>query len=498
MSSSGWRISAWCHSSCPQAALSRKGSATCAIPRSGALPGESDELRVGGGGIVAPEDRAAGNEEVGSGSPRPDDRVEVDAAVDLYAHALRELAPESLDSPESVRHERLPRVAGVNCHADDEVSAGSRGHDVPHGGLGVERNARAEPEATGERDRPARIVTRLDMEGDAVATRTGDGLEMTLGLLDHEVAVEEPSPGVNERRERGEHDGTDRDLGNEPAVTHVELEDPRASSDESGDLVSESREVGRIERGHHLYLAGFAPRHSIEANGTATGAVELPADVAADLERERQLAGEAAAAMAEGGMTIGLGTGTTATYFVHALAARAVDVLCVATSPATEALAIGLGLHIVPFEGKSAPARLDLAVDGADQLAPDGWVVKGNGGAHTRERIVAASADRFVVVVSSEKLVARVQPPIPLELFRFGVEATLARIGSAELRDALPTPNGGVLADWLGLVDDPAEFAARMSEMPGVIDHGLFSPELVSEALVGRGDHVDRVPGRKS
>ena len=123
--------------------------------------------------------------------------------------------------------------------------------------------------------------------------------------------------------------------------------------------------------------------------------------------------------------------------------------------------------------------------------------MKGNGGAHTRERIVAASADRFVVVVSSDKVVARVEPPIPLELLRFGVEATLARLGSAELRDAPPTPDGGLLADWVGPVDDPAELAARLSETPGVVDHGLFSPALVSEALVGRGDRVDRVPGRK-
>ena len=219
--------------------------------------------------------------------------------------------------------------------------------------------------------------------------------------------------------------------------------------------------------------------------------------MAADLEREKQIAAEAAAAMAEGGMTIGLGTGSTATYFVQALAARAIGVLCVATSPATETLAVGLGLDVVPFEGTGAPARLDLAVDGADQLAADGWVVKGNGGAHTRERIVAASADRFVVVVSSDKLVAQVQPPIPLELMRFGVEATLARLGSARLRDAPPTPDGGLLADWVGPVDDPAELSARMSETPGVVDHGLFSPALVSEALVGRGDRVDRVPGRK-
>ena len=216
-----------------------------------------------------------------------------------------------------------------------------------------------------------------------------------------------------------------------------------------------------------------------------------------DLEREKQLAAEAAAALAESGMTIGLGTGSTATYFVQALAARSLDLLCIATSPATEATAVQLGLRVVPFEGEGAPARIDLAVDGADQLAADGWVVKGNGGAHTRERIVAASADRFVVVLSSDKLVERVRSPIPLELLGFGIAATLARIGSVELRDAPPTPDGGILADWTGPVDDPAELASRLAGTPGVVDHGLFSPDLVSEALVGRGERVDRIPGRR-
>lgn len=384
----------------------------------------------------------------------------------------------------------------MDRHADHEISIPRDRDDVLDGCFRVERDSGAEPEATGERNCPGGIVARLDVERNAVPAGTHDRLKVPLGFRDHEVAVEEAAPRMNERGERGEHDGTDRDLGDEATVTHVELEDPRARGGESGDLVAEAREVGRIQRGHHLDLAGFAPRHAIEANGTATGAVELPADMA-DLEREKQLAAEAAAALAESGMTIGLGTGSTATHFVQALAARSLDLVCVATSPATEALALELGLHVVPFEGRSAPTRLDLAVDGADQLADDGWVVKGNGGAHTRERIVAASADRFVVVMSSDKLVERVGPPIPLELLAFGIEATLARLGSAELRDAPPTPDGGFLADWLGPVDDPAELATRLSETPGVVDHGFFSPDLVFEALVGREDRVDRLPGRK-
>jgi ribose 5-phosphate isomerase A len=119
--------------------------------------------------------------------------------------------------------------------------------------------------------------------------------------------------------------------------------------------------------------------------------------------------------------------------------------------------------------------------------------VKGNGGAHTREKIVGAAAVRFVVIASSDKLVERIASPVPLELLAFGVAATLERLGHARLRDAPPTPDGGVLADWLGPVGDPAALATRLDGTPGVVDHGLFPPELVSDVIVGRGSGATRV-----
>ena len=212
-----------------------------------------------------------------------------------------------------------------------------------------------------------------------------------------------------------------------------------------------------------------------------------------DVEREKQLAAEAAAALVEDGMTVGLGTGATAGYFLTALAARRLDLRCVATSPATESAALALGLPLESFDDAIALSRLDVAVDGADQVVPDGWIVKGGGGAHTREKVVAVAADRFVVIASSDKLVERVAAPVPLELMAFGLGATLARLEHARLREAPPTPDGGVLADWRGPVDDPAELAARLSATPGVVEHGLFAPELVSEVIVGRGNSVERI-----
>lgn len=212
-----------------------------------------------------------------------------------------------------------------------------------------------------------------------------------------------------------------------------------------------------------------------------------------DVEREKQLAAEAAAALVEDGMKIGLGTGSTAEHFLAALAARDLDLRCVATSPATELAALALGLRVESFDHPDALVRLDVAVDGADQIGPDGWIVKGAGGAHTREKIVAAAAARFVVVASSDKVVERLASPVALELLAFGLAATLERLEHARLRDAPATPDGGVLADWLGRVEDPAELAARLDATPGVVDHGLFAPELVSEVLVGRGDRVERL-----
>src|SRR6266576_3114281 len=146
------------------------------------------------------------------------------------------------------------------------------------------------------------------------------------------------------------------------------------------------------------------------------------------MEREKQVAAEAAAELVEDGMTVGLGTGSTVAYLLPALAARDLrDIRCVATSVATETAARELGLPIEPFEQLY---RLDIAVDGADQVTPDRWLMKGGGGAHTREKIVAAAADRFVVIVSSDKLVDALSPPVPLELLEFGLAGTRLRLGT--------------------------------------------------------------------
>jgi ribose 5-phosphate isomerase A len=209
---------------------------------------------------------------------------------------------------------------------------------------------------------------------------------------------------------------------------------------------------------------------------------------------EKRLAAEAAAQLVEDGMAVGLGTGSTVAQLLPALAARGLTLRCVATSPATEVAARDLGLAVEPFTGPGALDRLDIAIDGADQVAPDGWLVKGGGGALTREKAVAAAADRFVVIVSSDKIVDALAPPVPLELHEFGIAATLARLGAATLRDAPRSPDGGVIADLLVPFDDPRELASRLEADTGVVEHGLFPPELVSDVIVATGDVVDARP----
>jgi ribose 5-phosphate isomerase A len=211
-----------------------------------------------------------------------------------------------------------------------------------------------------------------------------------------------------------------------------------------------------------------------------------------DRELEKRLAAERAAELVEDGMRVGLGTGSTVRHLLPAIAARGLRGLrCVATSRATEEQAHELGLPIEPFSGVE---RLDLAIDGADQVAPDFWLVKGGGGAHVREKVVAAAAERFVVIVSHEKLVERLQPPVPVELLAFGLAATLHGLAPASVRAGWPaSPDGGVIADVEEPVEDPAALAARLDAHPGVVGHGLFAPALVADVLVARGATVERL-----
>jgi ribose 5-phosphate isomerase A len=208
----------------------------------------------------------------------------------------------------------------------------------------------------------------------------------------------------------------------------------------------------------------------------------------ATAEEEKRLAAEASAELVEDGMTVGLGTGSTVAYLLPALARRKLDLRCVATSPRTEKAATELGLRVEQFDTID---HLDMTIDGADQIAPDGWLVKGGGAAHTREKLVAIAASRFVVIADSSKPVPALRPPVPLELLEFGLAATLRRLGDVALRDVPRSPDGGVIADYHGVFTDPQALAELLDSTPGVVDHGLFPPSMVATVIVARGDAIE-------
>jgi ribose 5-phosphate isomerase A len=203
---------------------------------------------------------------------------------------------------------------------------------------------------------------------------------------------------------------------------------------------------------------------------------------------DKRAAAEFAAQLVEDGMRVGLGTGSTVAPLLPALAARGLDLRCVSTSPATSEAAIALGLKVEPFD---AFETLDIAIDGADQIGPGPWLVKGGGRAHTREKIVAAAAARFVVIATGEKVVERIAAPVPVELLAYGAAATLARLEHVVARPGPASPDGGVIADWTGPVEDPAALAAFLDAEPGVVAHGLFGPELVTDVVVARDGAID-------
>ncbi len=211
------------------------------------------------------------------------------------------------------------------------------------------------------------------------------------------------------------------------------------------------------------------------------------------LERAKELAGRRAADYVEDGMRVGLGTGSTVHHTILALGERRPRITCAATSERTRELATRLGLEVV---GPDEISHLDLAIDGADEVDPDFNLVKGGGGAHTREKVVAAMADRFIVVVDESKLVEGLGAfGLPIEALPFApgvVAARVRELGASELvRRPEPSDNGNVLMDAkFGSIDDPPGLAARLSAIPGLVEHGLFLRDMVERVVIAGSDGV--------
>ena len=224
----------------------------------------------------------------------------------------------------------------------------------------------------------------------------------------------------------------------------------------------------------------------------------------ADLEKRR--AGEAAAALIEPGMCVGLGTGSTAAAFVHALAERGLpNLTCVATSEATGALATRLGLLVLDVD---AVSTVDVTVDGADEIGPGLALIKGGGAALLREKLVWEASARCIVIADSSKPVERLGAfPLPVEVASFAAAWTARRVGAVlqsfeikaspvlRAKDGVPlrTDGGNVIFDIAcGAIEDPAALGAALKNITGVVEHGLFVG-LAAEALVSEASAVRRL-----
>jgi ribose 5-phosphate isomerase A len=210
-----------------------------------------------------------------------------------------------------------------------------------------------------------------------------------------------------------------------------------------------------------------------------------------------------AASLVADGQIVGLGTGRAAAAFIQALAGRVRSGLAIRGVPTSEAshrLALDLGIPLTTLD--DAP-RLDLTVDGADEVDPGLNVIKGYGGALVREKIVAAASKTLVILVGDEKLVPMLgsRGKIPIEVVPFGIAATCRHLQSLGLKpqrrivdgQPLVTDNGNAILDCgTGPIARPAELEAAIRAVPGVVGTGLFLG-MADVVLVQRGDQVEEL-----
>jgi ribose 5-phosphate isomerase A len=225
-----------------------------------------------------------------------------------------------------------------------------------------------------------------------------------------------------------------------------------------------------------------------------------------DVEAQKRAAAARAVEFVRPGMRLGLGTGSTAKHFVDLLGERVrggLDVIAVPTSEATRAQAERLG---IPLTTLDETPELDLTIDGADEIAPDLTLIKGGGGALLREKIVAAASAKMLVIADQSKWVAMLgRFPLPVEIAPFGAAATRRAVEAATAAAGCPgatmlrkgsnghafvTDGGHWLLDaQLQRIPDPQTLAARLSAVPGVMEHGLFIG-LAGTAIVAGPDGV--------
>jgi ribose 5-phosphate isomerase A len=220
-------------------------------------------------------------------------------------------------------------------------------------------------------------------------------------------------------------------------------------------------------------------------------------------KEEKELAGRAAAKLVNDGDIVGVGTGSTAYFAILALGERVkagLKIIGIPTSNGSADLARGVG---IPLSTLEQHPEIDIDIDGADEIDPHLNLIKGGGGALLREKVIAAASKKFVVIADSAKLVSTLGKfPLPVEVTSFArtvVEKKIAGLGASVKWRTRPdgslyiTDNGNPILDCcFGKIEDPATLARTLSNIPGVVEHGLFIG-LASIALVGRGNSVEEV-----
>ncbi|MGC2247945.1 MAG: ribose-5-phosphate isomerase RpiA [Terriglobales bacterium] len=223
-------------------------------------------------------------------------------------------------------------------------------------------------------------------------------------------------------------------------------------------------------------------------------------------KQEKELAGRAAAKLVNDGDIVGVGTGSTAYFAILALGERVkagLKIIGIPTSNASAELARGVGIPLSTLDQHSA---IDIDIDGADEIDPHLNLIKGGGGALLREKVIATASKKFVVIADSGKLVSTLGKfPLPVEVISFAravVEKKIAGLGaSVKWRthpDGSPyaTDNGNPILDCsFGKIEDPPKLARTLSDIQGVVEHGLFIG-LASLALIGKGNSVEEITAR--
>jgi ribose 5-phosphate isomerase A len=212
---------------------------------------------------------------------------------------------------------------------------------------------------------------------------------------------------------------------------------------------------------------------------------------------EKKAAGKAAADLVKHGMVVGLGTGSTTAYTIEELGKRVadgLDILAVVTSYQSEMLAIDAG---IPLTTLAEHPVLDIGIDGTDQIDSNLNAIKGGGAAHTREKVVARSAKRFVVVADESKVTGKLDHPVPLEVLPYARNLVMQKVAELGAKPVLRTAvrkdgpvitdNGNFLIDAdFGVINDPAELGLKLSTCTGIVEHGIFTN--VDDVYIGKKD----------